>query len=104
MERDKDRAAAEQGNGGNQKPGQCVGCRTRIFRQPEIAPVANMQHPQQRPEEDDGRNQESAMEVGLEIVSSEAGQNSVPGKRLCEPEKRRGCQRPEQDDAGEIKQ
>ncbi len=56
LERKQDRAAAEQGNRRNRKPGCQIRTRSGIFLQPEITPTANLQRAKEWPEQKERGN------------------------------------------------
>ena len=104
VQRDEDRAAAEQGNRRDRKTNRDVRSRARIHLQTEVAPAAQTQCAQERPEKQERGDEQGAMEVGLEIKAGQARQDAMLDEELAGPKKRRGSEGAEQDDTSEIEQ
>lgn len=104
VEGNDDRTAAEQGNGRDHESHPEVGPGAGVFLQPQIAPAPHLQDPEERPKERHSRDEQGAMEIAFEIKLLQAWQEAMGDDSLAEPEERGSEERPEEDDAGEIKE
>ena len=83
VQRNDDRAAAEEGNRRNRKANRQIRSGPRIFFQSEIAPTAQSAAPAGAARAEQRGDEQGAMEIAFEIKPREARQNAVRNERLA---------------------
>ena len=94
--------AAEQRNGGQDKPDEKIPPPTPIWRKIQIAQPPQMNGAKQRPKQEEAGEKERAMKKRFEIKASEENQEAMRGKILRAPKEKRSKQCGEQNRPREI--